>query len=164
MSKLINRYCKTRRCDSQYFVEEGADRTDGKTKVFTFKEGIKRIKEIGKDDELYKDRKVKDRGIDGIIDWGYDMYGIFLIDADEKEDWIEEETTYKEYDKSRKFTSASECIDDLMENHKETAYEIADMEEEYKDRNKTSDKEVEEYIYDLFDREPQMYEEICSSK
>ena len=51
-----------------------------------------------------------------------------------------------------------------MENHKETAYEIADMEEEYKDRNKTSDKEVEEYIYDLFDREPQMYEEICSSK
>ena len=87
MGSLINRYCRSGRCESQYFVEEGADRTDGKTKIYTFKEGVERIKEIGKDDEIYVERKVEDRGINGIVDWGYNMYGIFLIDADEVEDW-----------------------------------------------------------------------------
>ena len=85
MGSLLNRYCRSGRCESQYFVEDGGDRKDGKTKVYTFKEGIKRIEKIGKDDPEYKERKVKDRGIDGIIDWGYNMYGIFLIDADEVE-------------------------------------------------------------------------------
>ena len=89
MGSLLNRYCRSGRCESQYFVEDGGDRKDGKTKVYTFKEGIKRIKEIGKEDPEYKERKVKDRGIDGIIDWGYNMYGIFLIDADEVEDYKE---------------------------------------------------------------------------
>ena len=89
MGSLLNRYCRSGRCESQYFLEEGADRKDGKTKIFTFKEGIKRIKEIGKDDPEYKERNVKDRVIDGIIDWGYNMYGIFLIDADEVEDYKE---------------------------------------------------------------------------
>jgi len=87
MGSLLNRYCRSGRCESQYFVEEGADRKDGKTKVYTFKEGIKRIKEIGNQDEIYKEEKVEDRGIDGIIDWGYDMYGIFLIQEDEVEDY-----------------------------------------------------------------------------
>ena len=89
MGSLLNRYCRSGRCESQYFVEDGGDRKDGKTKVYTFKEGIKRIKKIGKDDPEYKERKVKDRGIDGIIDWGYNMYGIFLIDADEVDDYKE---------------------------------------------------------------------------
>lgn len=89
MGSLLNRYCRSGRCESQYFVEDGGDRKDGKTKVYTFKEGIKRIEKIGKDDPEYKERNVKDRGIDGIIDWGYNMYGIFLIDADEVDDYKE---------------------------------------------------------------------------
>lgn len=93
-NRFINRYCRTYRCDTQFFVEEVKVKNkfdDGRgdyvyvNKIYNFKDGIKRIKKLAKlknrDGELVFDFS-KNKSIDEIIDYGYDEHDIFLIDED----------------------------------------------------------------------------------